>query len=488
MKSVNTPLGVMVVKWLTLSALGFILLLGGCSLAPRYTRPPAPIPAHWPQGAAYSSKAVPARTHDVHRLAWQTFFTDPKLQAVIETALENNRDLRLAALNVERVRGMYGIQRAELYPVVDFSGSAGKQGRSRDLIAPSDSRIVEQYDVNLGIAAWEIDFFGRLRSLKDQALEEYLATDQARSSAQIALMAEVARRYFTLGADRENLLLAGATLENQQRSFDLIQKSYNAGLATEIDLRRARSQVDAAKRDVPRFTQLVAQDINALALLTGTRVPEKLFPADLDGIDALEPLSPGLSSEVLLNRPDIVAAEHRLKGADAFIGAARAALFPRISLTGAFGTASDDLSGLFKSGTGTWNFTPQITAPIFDARAWAALEVSKTDRRIILTRYERAIQTAFREVADALAVQGTIDDQLAAQKSLVDSVAATYHLSVKRYNMGLDSYLGVLDAQRSLYAQQQVLISLRLTRLAGQVTLYAVLGGGGNPSMAGGDL
>jgi multidrug efflux system outer membrane protein len=191
---------------------------------------------------------------------------------------------------------------------------------------------------------------------------------------------------------------------------------------------------------------------------------------------------------VLLNRPDIAAAEHRLKGANAFIGAARAALFPRISLTGALGTASDDLTGLFKSGAGTWNFTPQVTAPIFDARAWAALGVSKTDRRIILTQYERAIQTAFREVADALAVQGTINDQLAAQKSLVNSMAATYDLSEKRYTMGLDSYLGVLDAHRSLYAQQQVLISLRLTRLAGQVTLYAVLGGGGNPPMAGGDL
>ncbi|ACN17074.1 MdtP2 [Desulforapulum autotrophicum HRM2] len=486
MKSVNFTLRPMAFRCLTVLAL--IILLGGCSLAPRYTRPPAPVPGQWPQGAAYKSGDVPALPQDVQSLAWQAFFTDPRLQQVIETALENNRDLRLAALNLERVRGVYGIQRAEFYPVVDFSGSASKLGRSRDLITTSYPRTIEQYTVDFGIAAWEIDFFGRLKSLKDQALEEYLATDQARSSAQIALMAEVARTYFTLAADQENLALARATLENQQASFDLIQKSYNAGLVTEIDLHQAQTQVDAAKRDVPRFTQLVAQDKNALTLLAGGEVPEALLPAGLDGIAALEPLSPGLSSAVLLNRPDIVAAEHRLKGANAFIGAARATLFPRISLTGALGTASDDLAGLFKSDSSTWNFTPQISVPIFDARAWAALGVSKTDRRIILTQYERAIQTAFREVADALAVQGTIDDQLAAQKSLVNSVAATYDLSGKRYNMGLDSYLGVLDAHRSLYTQQQVLISLRLTRLASQVTLYAVLGGGGNPPMAGGDL
>ncbi len=485
MNCFNILMRPMAVKWLTVSALVLVLLGGGCSLAPQYKRPPAPVPDHWPRGAAYKNGGALPR--DVQSLTWQSFFTDPRLQQVMETALENNRDLRLAALNVERVRGMYGIQRTELYPVVDFSASANRQGRSRDLIAPSDTRTIEQYAVNFGVSAWEIDFFGRLKSLRDQALEAYLATDQARSSAQIALMAEVARTYFTLGADRENLALARATLDNQQASFDLIQKSYHAGLVTEIDLRQAQSQVDAAERDVPRFIQLAAQDKNALTLLAGADVPERLLPTGLDGIAALQPLRPGISSAVLLNRPDIVAAEHRLKAANAFIGAARATLFPRISLTGALGTASDDLAGLFKSGSGTWNFTPRITAPVFDARAWAALEVSKTDRRIILTQYERAIQTAFREVADALAVQGTIDDQLAAQKSLVDSVAATFHLSVKRYNMGLDSYLGVLDAHRSLYAQQQVLISLRLTRLAGQVTLYAVLGGGGNPPMAGGD-
>jgi multidrug efflux system outer membrane protein len=399
-------------------------------------------------------------------------------------ALDNNRDLRLAALNVERTRALYGIQRAELFPSVNAAGAGGKQRLSADLIGSGDSRTREQYSIDLGIASWEIDFFGSIRSLKDQALEEYLATEQARRSAQIALVSEVATVYLTLAADRENLKLAQSTLETQQASYGLIQRRFVIGLATELDLRQAQTRVDAARRDVPRFTQLVAQDQNALNLLTGDPVPEDLLPMDLSSVTPPREVSPGLSSEALLNRPDIVAAEHRLKGAYAFIGAARAAFFPRISLTTSVGTASDELSGLFKSGSGTWNFAPQIIMPIFDARTWAALRVSKADQEIILTQYEKAIQTAFREVADALAGQGTIDQQVSAQQSLVNAVAETYRLSNKRYTMGLDSYLGVLDAQRSLYVQQQILISLRLARLANQVRLYAVLGGGGDQPRA----
>jgi len=336
----------------------------------------------------------------------------------------------------------------------------------------------------MGIASWEIDFFGRIRSLKDRALEEYLATEQARSSAQIALIAEVARVYLTLAADRENLKLARSTLETQQASYDLIQRQYEIGLgATLLDLLRAQTRVDSARRDIPRFMQRTAQDKNALDLLAGTSVTEDLLPADLISIIPPKEISPGLSSEAILSRPDIVAAEHRLKGAYAFIGAARAAFFPRISLTTAVGTASGELSGLFSSGSGTWIFAPQIVMPIFDARTWAALRVSKADREIILTQYEKAIQTAFREVADALALQGTINQQVSAQQSLVHAAAETYRLSNKRYTMGIDSYLGVLDAQRSLYVQQQVLIALRLTRLAGQIRLYAVLGGGVEQTM-----
>ncbi len=456
---------------------GLALTLSGCSLAPKYTQPAAPIPAQWPQGEAYQSTTA-QRDPVGAQLSRDEFFADKKLQKIIALALTNNRDLRLAALNVERARAMYGIQRAELFPAVNAVGTGGKQRRSTDLIAPGDSRTVEQYGVNLGIAAWEIDFFGRMRSLKDQALEVYLATDEARRSAQIALVAEVARGYLTLAADQENYTLAQLTLTAQQDSYALVEKLFATGLSTKLDLRRAQIPVEAARGDVARYTQLVAQDKNALNLLAGVPVAEELLPADLSSVIPPQELSPGLSSEVLLLRPDIVAAEHRLKGAYAFIGAARAVFFPRISLTTSIGTASNELSGLFGSGTDTWNFTPQIVMPIFDARTWAALRVSKADREIVLTQYEKTIQNAFREVADALAVQGTIEQQVAAQQALVDAVAETYRLSKERYTQGIDSYLGVLDAQRSQFAAEQGLVALQLAEFANRVRLYAVLGGG----------
>jgi len=460
--------------------LGIVLFVGGCTLAPKYTQPKAPIPTQWPRGAAYKdTRAIPGAT-TVPELKWKDFFVDKRLQEIIETALKNNLDLRLAALNIERARALYGIQRARLLPVVNAAGAGSKQRVPADLSTTGESMTMEQYGVNLGIASWEIDFFGRIRSLKDRALEEYLATEQARRSAQIALVAEVARVYLTLAADRSNLELAQSTLESQQANYRLIKRRLELGLATELDLRQAQTRVDAALRDIPRFTQYAAQDRNALNLLAGSPVPGQLLPVDLHSVSPFKGISPGLSSEVLLNRPDIVAAEHQLKGAYAFIGAARAAFFPRISLTAALGTASADLSGLFKSGSGVWNFAPQVVLPIFDARVWAALRVSKADQKIVLTQYEKAIQTAFREVADSLAVQGTINEQVSAQQSLVNATEETYRLSNKRYENGIDSYLNVLVAQQSLYAQQQVLIDLHLVRLASQVKLYAVLGGGGD--------
>ena len=459
---------------------GIVLFFGGCSMAPKYTQPKAPIPAQWPQGEAYKGARAASGSATVPELSLREFFTDEQLQKLIEMALKNNRDLRLASLNVERARALYGIQRAELFPTVNAVGSGSKERVPADFSTTGKPMITKQYSVNLGIASWEIDLFGRIRSLKDRALQEYLATEEARHSAQILLVSEVARVYLTLAADRENFKLAQSTLETQQAACALIQRQYELGLATELDLRQAQIPVDAARGNVARYTQLMAQDKNALNLLTGSPVSEDLLPTDLSSVIPFKEISPCLSSEVLLNRPDIMAAEHRLKGAYAFIGAARAAFFPRISLTTAVGTASAELSGLFNSGSDTWNFTPQIVLPIFDARTWAALRVSKADRKIVLTRYEKAIQTAFREVADSLAVQGTIDRQVSAQQSLVNAVAETYRLSNIRYTNGIDSYLGVLDAQRSLYAQRQVLIQLRLVRLANQVRLYAVLGGGGD--------
>ncbi len=461
---------------------GVLILLGGCSMAPKYAQPTSPIPEAWPQGEAYKNSSLQPDAVIIPELDRQEFFADESLQKIIAMALANNRDLRLAALNVERARALYGVQRAELFPAVD-GGGAGSKGRlASDFVRPGESRSLEQYGVNLGIAAWEIDFFGRIRSLKDRALQEYLATEEARRSAQISLVFEVSRVYLSLAADRENLQLTDSTLETQQAAYTLIKKRYNVGLATELDLRRAQVPVEKARRNVAIFTQMVAQDLNALNLLAGAQIPTEWLPVNLSGITPPREIAPGFSSAVLLQRPDIMAAEHRLKGAYAYIGAARAAFFPRISLTSSIGSASNELSGLFSSGSGTWNFAPQIVMPIFDARVWAALRVSKADREIILTQYEKTIQTAFREVADTLAVQGTIEQQIAAQQALVEAVAETYNLSSKRYNKGVDSYLGVLDAQRSHFSAQLVLVTLRRSKLVNRIKLYAVLGGGVEPA------
>lgn len=453
------------------------IILGGCSLAPEYIQPQAPIAAQWPQGEAYKNTQTMSET-TIPEMSRQDFFPDVHLQAIIEIALDNNRDLRLAALNVERTRAMYGIEQAELYPAVGATGSGVKQRRSSDLVNPGDPRISEQYSMNLGVASWELDFFGRIRNLSESALDEYLATEQARRSVQIALISEVARVYLTLAKDRENLKLAQSTLETQQGDYDLVKRRYEVGVSTELDLRQAQTRVEAAKRDIASFTQQVAQDHNSLNLLAGSQVPEELLPVDLSSIIPPQEICAGLSSEVLFSRPDIIGAEYRLKGGYAVIGAARAAFFPRISLTASAGTASDELSGLFSSATSVWNFAPQIVMPIFDARTWAALRVSEADQKILLTQYEKTIQTAFREVADSLAVQGTIDQQLAAQQSLVNALAETHRLANKRYTEGIDDYFVVLDSQRSLYGAQQILIALRLARLTNQVTLYTVLGGG----------
>jgi multidrug efflux system outer membrane protein len=464
-------------KTIFLSLLGMAFLLTGCTMAPKYDRPAAPVSAQWPHAAAYpaitNAPAVPT-------LAWRHFFTDAKLQQVIETALNHNRDLRLAALNVERARDLYGIQRAALLPSVNVDAGGVKQRAAADFTSAGNARTTEKYAVNLGVAAWEIDFFGRIRSLKDRALKEYLATEQARRSAQILVVSSVANAYLALAADGEKLALAKTTFESQKGSYDLIQRLAKLGLAPETDLYRAQTQMAAAQRDIAGYLQATALDQNALDLLVGSNVMANLIPATLDSVTPPKEIYPGISSEVLLQRPDVLQSENLLKAANADIGAARATLFPRISLTTTLGTASSELSGLFKSGSDTWLFAPQISMPIFDPRSWSALKASKVQREIALTQYEKAIQTAFREVADALAVRDQMDQQLEAQQTLVHAVAETYRLSNIRYVQGIDNYLGVYEAQRSLFIAQQVQVSLRLAKQVNQVRLYAVLGGGGD--------
>ncbi len=452
------------------------LAAAGCTLTPKYKRPEAPVPAAWPDGPAYSKDKAAAT--DVSKLQWQEFFNDKNLKQIVGMALANNRDLRIAALNTKEARANFELQRAQLLPVINATAGAGKQGSSSSNSSSGVRLTQDYYNAGFSLVSWELDFFGKLRSLKGKALEEYLASEQGRRGAQVALISSIANAYLALAADRDNLKLSQTTLEAQQRSYELVKKQHDLGLAQELDLYRAQTPVEVARRDVASYTQQVAQDENALNLLVGCTVPRELLPASLDRVSPPKTLSAGLSSQVLLCRPDVLQAESQLKAANANIGAARAAFFPSITLTGALGASSGDLSNLFKAGSDVWSFGPQATLPIFDARTLPALHMTQAQRDIAVAQYEKAIQTAFREVADALAVRGTVDQQVREQETLVHALSETYRLSESRYQQGIDNFLSVLDAQRSLFAGQQVLVTLRMAKLANQVKLYSVLGGG----------
>ena len=472
-------------RYLFIVLAGISLFPAGCTMAPKYARPAAPVPAQWPTGPAYAqTNATNVSTtivSSVPDLNWRQFFTDDKLRAIIEQALTNNRDLRAAALNVEKARALYGIQRSELAPVVNGTATAGKERIAKDFSGTGEPETMGTYSASLGAASWELDFFGRIRSLSQEALQQYFATEQARRNAQIVLISSVAQAYLGLVADRENLAIAQATLQTQQASYDLVQRRFDLDLATQLDVSRAEVPVDTARRDVATYTQQIAKDENALNLLVGSPTSAANWsaaPTQLSGVTPPKAIGAGLSSEVLLRRPDVVQAEDLLKAANADIGAARANFFPRISLTAALGTESSELDRLFKSGSGTWSYTPQVVLPIFDPRTWYTLRASKVQREIAVAQYEKAIQSAFRDVADALAVRGTVDRQVAAQASLVNASAETYRLAYSRYDKGLDSFLSVLDAQRSLFAAQQGLVLIQLSKRANEVKLYEVLGGG----------
>lgn len=463
----------------TYSLAGTLLLLTGCTMAPGYTRPDAPVSANWPGGTAYKIEAVKPDQKPVADIPWRDFFIEPRLQQVIELALKNNRDLRVAALNIDKTRAQYRIHRADLFPQLDGTAGATIQRLPADLSPSGSARTSEQYSVGLGVSSYELDIFGRVASLKDQALEQYLATGQARRAVRVSLVAEVANAWLNLAAARERLNLARDTLKSQQESYQLIQRRFEAGASSRLDLRQAQTRVEAARVDSALYTAQVAQSQNALTLLAGVPVPEELLPSELGSVAALKQLPVGLPSDVLLARPDILAAEHRLKAANANIGAARAAFFPRIALSSGFGTASAKLTDLFQPGSAVWSFVPQVSVPLFDAGSnLANLDVAKAERDIAMAQYEKAIQSAFREVSDTMASSATLGEQLTAQQALTEATADSYHLSEARYNKGVDSYLTVLDSQRSTYSARQNLIGVHLSRLANQVTLYKVLGGG----------
>ena len=449
-------------------------VLGACSLIPAFERPAAPVPASFPLTAAAADAA------QADAIVWRDYFADARLRELIALALDNNRDLRVAVLNIERSRAQYGIQRAALFPSIAAGGGQNAQRVPGDLNASGEPVVSRQYSANLGFASYELDFFGRVRSLEEQALQTYLGTEQARRSAQISLIAEVANTWLRRAADQERLALARRTLETRQKSLDLTQRSFDAGAVSALDLHQAETLLQTARADAARTVALVAQDENALALLVGTGVPAERLSDGLDqAVASVAELPAGVPSEVLSRRPDVVQAEYALRAANASIGAARAAFFSSISLTANVGTASASLDGLFASGSRAWSFMPQIRLPIFEAgRLQASLDVAEIQRDINVAQYEKAIQSAFREVADALAERATLAEQLDAQRKLVDAATKSFELSEARYKAGVDSYLGLLEAQRSLYGAEQALIAARLSDASNRVTLYKVLGGG----------
>jgi multidrug efflux system outer membrane protein len=458
------------------SALSLALLLSGCSLAPKYERPAAPVASVYPGTNAAPSYATTA-TADI---AWREFFGDARLQQLIALALENNRDFRVSALNVERVRALYNIQRTALIPTLDLQAGGTRQLQPGDLTASGQAQTTNSFRVGGAVTAYEIDFFGRVASLRDQVLQQYLATDEARLSAKLSLISAVARQYLTLLAADEQLALARQTFDAAQRSYDLNKQTFDAGVTSELDLSTSEAQREAVRASVATFQQQRAQAENALVILLGGPLPADLPPAGkLATQKLIDDLPAGLPADLLARRPDIRAAEHNLQAANANIGVARAAFFPSVKLTAFGGTASAELEGLFKNGSESWSFAPSITLPIFAAgRNKATLQVAKVDQRIGVANYEKAIQTAFREVADALAVRATIDTQISAQEARVSAAQRRYTLSDQRFQAGVDSFVSVLLAQQELFSAQQSLIQARLARLANLTSLYTALGGG----------
>jgi multidrug efflux system outer membrane protein len=458
--------------------------LAGCDMAPRYARPALPVPPTMPTGPAYRVDVAPAGAIVPADTAWADFFTDPRLRDVIRLALANNRDLRVALANVEQARAQYRVQRADIFPAIGANGGATYQKSPFAVAGGSGSATgsgrTDIYSASVGISAWEIDLFGRTRNLTRAAQEQYFAAGENRNAAQTALVAEIATAWLTMAADQERLRIARDTEAAFRQTLDITIGRFKAGIASEVEVRQAGTSHDQARSDIADATTLVAQDRNALNLLAGTTLDAAMLPEALSAQGAtIDRLPADLSSELLLRRPDIAAAEHQLIAANADIGAARAAFFPTISLTAALGTTSLGLSNLFAGSSKTWSVAPAASLPIFDfGRNAGNLRYAKATRDAMVGQYERSVQTGFREVADALARRGTIDAQIAAQTSLEDNARGAFRLSEARFKAGIEPFLTTLDSQRSYYAAQQSLLATRLVREANAVELYRALGGG----------
>ena len=468
--------------------LGAVLLAGCIDLAPAYHRPAEPTPANFPTGPAYPP--APAAAQPV--VGWRDFFADPKLKAVIEQALANNRDLRVAVANIAAARAQYRVQRAALFPTISAQGAATLAQEPASVVegglASAGNGAFDEhiYTLTAGTSAYEVDLFGKIRDLTRAQQDRYFATRAARDASQISLVSEVAADYLTIGADRALLAIAQDTLKSGDDSLAVTEQRLKAGVATGLDVSQAQTLADQARFDVARLTTQVAQDRNALDLVVGAPVGDDLLPSGVgDSAVVLERLPAAINSGVLLERPDVLEAEQQLRAANTNIGAARAAFFPDIELTASGGLASIALSALFRGSAGAWSFAPTITQTLFDAGANRGnLDLAKAQRDAGVATYEKTIQTAFREVADALAQRGTIDEELASQQALTDASDDAFRLSSARYQRGVDTYLNVLIAQRTLYAARQTLVASQLAKQTNLVILYAALGGGLNTTRA----
>lgn len=464
-------------------ALAASTALSACNLAPKYSRPEPAIPAALPQGGVYPAAATDAP--DISKVGWRDFFTDDRLRKVIQLGLDNNQDLRLAAANVLQARATYRGQRANLLPTVSASGSGtytntASFAASAGGAAGSSVSDIQYFNVNGGITSFEIDLFGRLRNLSRAAQEQYFATSEAQRATRVSLIGEIASAWLTLASDREQLAIAQRTLKAYADSLELTRAQFRIGTASELESRQAETSYESARNDVATAQTQIAQDINALQLLTGAPVPAELLPETLgDGKATIDALPGNVPSEVLLRRPDVLQAEHQLIAQNANIGAARAAFFPSLSLTATGGSIASTIGKLFGAGTDTYSVSPSASVNIFDfGKNKANLDYYKAAREGAVASYQKAIQTAFREVADALAQRGTIDEQLRAQSARANAAEVAARLSDARYRAGVDSFLTALDSQRSAYAAEQSLVTTRLTRASNLVTLYRTLGGG----------
>ncbi len=482
----------------TLAVLLTSAALSACTLMPHYQRPASPVPNAWPADThAPGSGGAAAPVLSTDRIGWEDFFTDPRLQRLIGIALENNRNLRIAVLNVMASQAQFQVQRGVLFPSISATGSeiveklpsngalslgslGGGSGSSLALPTGPTSSTFRYFNAGVGFTNYELDLFGRERSLTTGAFEQYLSQYESRRSSQISLIGEVATDYFAVLADQALVKLSEGTLRTQNESYQLTEAMFDRDTTTLLALRQAESQVDTARATLAQYRRQLAEDTHALTLVLGQGIPADLPPEqDIEHEGLLETVPAGLPSDLLTRRPDILSAEHALRAANANIGAARAAFFPSIQLTGSGGTASNQIGNLFSKTTGTWSFTPTITLPIFTGgQNRANLDLAHVQKKIEVAQYELSIQTAFREVSDALSARGTYAEQLEAQRALVAADADAYRLAAMRFRAGVDNYLTTLTSQLSLFAAQQGLVTLRQAQLANQVTLYKALGGG----------